>query len=233
MNHYLTYLIIIWWLFDDCSVVIWCFIWCFVIIELFDEIIGKVFNSPNSPLANLRCFKIPVARPARPAKVISNLLDSSLQSVLSALRCWRWHSYECKDANPTLQLLHLKFKNRSVCLLCIWLVWLCIGNLSQCNAPVWASLFYDSFPLTKLKNLSTGCTALFHISFGSKVGIESAAKVGKISRSLIDTRKPLQMIRTQTFQFIALQTSPSPSRHKGSGSNMIASWIDLQKWKFW
>ena len=102
----------------------------------------------------------------------------------------------------------------------------------QGNCFLWI-VSNDSFPLTKLKNLSTGCTALFHISFGSKVGIESAAKVGKISRSLIDTRKPLQMIRTQTFQFIALQTSPSPSRHKGSGSNMIASWIDLQKWKFW
>ena len=83
-----------------------------------------------------------MARPARPAKIISNLLDSSLQSVSRALRCQRRQSYKCKDANLPLQFLHLKVKNHSVCtvyLLCIWLVLRCIGNLSQCNTSDWAS----------------------------------------------------------------------------------------------
>ena len=40
-------------------------------------------------------------------------------SPATPFRCWQWESYECEDANSPLQLLHLKFKSRSVCLLCI------------------------------------------------------------------------------------------------------------------
>ena len=36
-------------------------------------------------------------------------------------RCRQWESYECEDANSPLQPLHLKFKNRSVWILCVWL----------------------------------------------------------------------------------------------------------------
>ena len=56
-------------------------------------------------------------------------------------RCHRWESHECKEANSPLQFLHLKFLNRSVCLLCVWLVWRRIGKLSQCSKSVWASWF--------------------------------------------------------------------------------------------
>ena len=78
---------------------------------------------------------------ARPAKVISELLDSSLQSVPRAFRCRRWESYEREDVNSPLQFFHLKFKNRSVCLLCVWLAWRRNGNLSKCNVSIWASWF--------------------------------------------------------------------------------------------
>ena len=36
------------------------------------------------------------------------------------------------------KFLHLKFKNRSICLLCVWLIWRRISNLSKCNASDWA-----------------------------------------------------------------------------------------------
>ena len=68
------------WLFDYYSIIIWWLLWLF---ELFEEIIFILSNSPNFAFARLCCLKILVARrpmPARPAKVISNLLDSSLQA---------------------------------------------------------------------------------------------------------------------------------------------------------
>ena len=122
MNHFLTCYMIVWWL-----------LWLF---EFFDEIMCKVNDSPNFAFARLCYLKIQVARPARPAKVISSLLDSPLQSVPRAFRCRRWQSYECNDANSQLQFLHLKFKNHSVCSLCVCLVWQNIGNLRLGPQPV-------------------------------------------------------------------------------------------------
>ena len=131
---------LIWWLFDDYFMIIW---W------LFDDYLHycdyslhwnvNVNDSPVFAFARLCCLKIPVARPARPAMVTSDLLDSSLQGVPRELRCTRWRLYERKDSNSLLQFMHLKFKNRSVCLLCVWLIWRRIGNLSKCNASDWAS----------------------------------------------------------------------------------------------
>ena len=46
--------------------------------------------------------------PAHAAKVISDLLDSTLQSVPSAFRCRRWEPYKHKDTNEPLQFLLLK-----------------------------------------------------------------------------------------------------------------------------
>ena len=103
---------------------------------------AKMFNANDSPVlafARLWCLKIPVVRSAHPAKVTSDLLDSSLQGVPRAFRCRRCISYERKDANSPLQFFHLKFKNRSVCLLCVWLIWRRIGNISKCNASDWLS----------------------------------------------------------------------------------------------
>ena len=120
---------IIWWLFDD-------------YLHYCDYSLHRNVNVNDSPVfafARLCCLKIPVARPARPAKVTSDLLDSSLQGVPRALWCTRWRLYERKDSNSLLQFMHLKFKNRSVCLLCVWLTWRRIGNLSKCNASDWAS----------------------------------------------------------------------------------------------
>ena len=107
------YLMIIWWLFDD-------------YLHYCDYSLHWNVNVNDSPVfafARLCCLKIPVARPARPAKVTSDLLDSSLQGVPRALWCTRWRLYERKDSNSLLQFMHLKFKNRSVCLLCVWLIW--------------------------------------------------------------------------------------------------------------
>jgi len=120
---------IIWWLFDD-------------YLHYCDYSLHWNVNVNDSPVfafARLCCLKIPVARPARPAMVTSDLLDSSLQGVPRELRCTRWRLYERKDSNSLLQFMHLKFKNRSVCLLCVWLIWRRIGNLSKCNASDWAS----------------------------------------------------------------------------------------------
>ena len=82
MNHDLTYLMIIWWLFDDYSMIIWWLLWLF---QLFDEIMCNMNDSPDFAIARLCCVKIPVTKvcsdSARPAKVFSNLLDLSLQSV--------------------------------------------------------------------------------------------------------------------------------------------------------
>ena len=132
--------VIIWWLFDD---------YLLIICWLFDHYLHYcdyllywnviVNDSPVFAFARLCCLTIPVARPALPAKVTSDLLDSSLQGVPRELRCRRWAFNERKDANSKLQFMHLKFKNRSVCLLWVWLVWRSIGNLSECNASDWAS----------------------------------------------------------------------------------------------
>ena len=105
-------------------------IWC-----LFHLFVQKVNHSPN--FARLCCLKIPVARPARAEKVISDLLDSSLQGDPCDLGCRRWQSYERKFANSQLQFLHLKLRNRSVCWLCVWLFWRRIGG----NRSVWARCF--------------------------------------------------------------------------------------------
>ena len=130
---------IIWWLFDD-------------YLHYCDYSLHRNVNVNDSPVfafARLCCLKIPVARPARPAKVTSDLLDSSLQGVPRALWCTRWRLYERKDSNSLLQFMHLKFKNRSVCLLCVWLIWRRIGNLTKCNASDWASwLPLASFTVT-------------------------------------------------------------------------------------
>ena len=134
--------VIIWWLFDD---------YLLIICWLFDHYLHYcdyllywnviVNDSPVFAFARLCCLTIPVARPARPAKVTSDLLDSSLQGVPRELRCRRWAFNERKDANSKLQFMHLKFKNRSVCLLWVWLIWRRIGNLSKCSASDWASWF--------------------------------------------------------------------------------------------
>ena len=58
-----------------------------VLFGLFDEIMCKVNDAPNFAFAKLCCLKVPVVRPARQAKIISDLLDSSLQSVPRAFRC--------------------------------------------------------------------------------------------------------------------------------------------------
>ena len=123
----------------DAYLIIIVFIWAIWSISVKT---CKVSYAPNFAFARLCCLKMPVVRQARPAKVISDLLDSSLQSVLSTFRCWlweiHWESYKCEDANSPswLQGLHLKFKNCSVCLLCVWLVWRCTGNLRKCNVSV-------------------------------------------------------------------------------------------------
>ena len=129
---------IIWWLFDDYLIMIIIII-CIMWIIWFTEKLHPYRNSPLFAFARLCCLKIPVVRFARLAKVTSDLLDSSLQGVPRELRCRRWAFNERKDANSKLQYMHLKFKNRSVCLLCVWLIWRRIGNLSKCNASDWAS----------------------------------------------------------------------------------------------
>ena len=73
------YLIIIWSLFDD-----YCVTW---VTWSTCVKICKGNDSPNFAFARLCCLKTQVVRPARPAKVISNFLDSSLQSVPHAFRC--------------------------------------------------------------------------------------------------------------------------------------------------
>ena len=70
---------IIRWFFDDDSMMIFVI---FVIIWVIWSIsvqICKVNDSSNFAFSRLCCLKIQVVRPARPAKVISDLLDSSLQ----------------------------------------------------------------------------------------------------------------------------------------------------------
>ena len=89
----------------------------------------KVNDLPN--FERLCCLKTPVDMPERTEKVVSDLLDSSLQGVPCALRCLRWQLNEREEANSPPQFLHLKFKNRSVCLLCVWLDWRCIDILSN------------------------------------------------------------------------------------------------------
>ena len=152
---------LIWWLFDDYLMIIW---WLFddylmIILHYWDYLLlfrCKNVNDNDSPLfafARLCCLKIPVARfaSARPAKVTSDVLDSSpwLQGVPRAPRCMRWALYERKDVNSPLQFVHLKCKNRSVCLLCVWLIWRRIGNLSKYSESDWASwLPLAAFPVT-------------------------------------------------------------------------------------
>ena len=137
------YLMVICWLFDHylhyCDYLLY---WNVI-----------VNDSPVFAFARLCCLTIPVARPARPAKVTSDLLDSSLQGVPRELRCRRWAFNERKDANSKLQFMHLKFKNRSVCLLWVWLIWRRIGNLSKCNASDWLplALFTVTWTAERLK----------------------------------------------------------------------------------
>ena len=101
------------WFFDG-----YCLFLCYL-INICENIQSEY--SPNFAFAKLCCLKIPVVGPARPAEVIFDLLDSSLQSFPRACRCWPWESYEREDANLPLpwQFFHFKFKNRSVCLLCV------------------------------------------------------------------------------------------------------------------
>ena len=117
---------IIWWLFDD---------YLIYLIRKWTTEAPQCHHSPN--FARLCCLKIPVARPARAEKVISDLLDSSLQGDPCDLGCRRWQSYERKFANSQLKFLHLKLRNRSVCWLCVWLFWRRIGG----NRSVWARCF--------------------------------------------------------------------------------------------
>ena len=112
-------------LFDDYSKIIW---W---LLDHYLTIICKAKNLPD--FVRLCCLNIPVAKPARAEKVISDLLYSSLQGDPCELWCRRWQSYECKVANSQLRFLHLKLRNLSVSWVCVWLLWRRIGNLSSGN----------------------------------------------------------------------------------------------------
>ena len=58
------------------------------LFELFNQYLQTYAKwTAHVAFARLFCLKIPVVRPARPAKVISDLLDSSLKSVPRAFRC--------------------------------------------------------------------------------------------------------------------------------------------------
>ena len=111
------------WLFDDYLHYLHYLHYLIINIEkhFIHTKMGKANDSPLFAFARLCCLKIPVVRYARLAKVTSDLLDSSLQGVPCVFGCRRWILYECKDENSPLQFMHLKFKNRSVCLLCVWL----------------------------------------------------------------------------------------------------------------
>ena len=129
MSHYLTYLMVIGWLLDED--------WVYL-----SHLINICSNMQSEWLTQF-CIRqamlpqIPVVRPARPAKVISDLLDLSLQSVLRAFRGGNHTNARMQTRHYSFSSLHLRFKNLlAFCLtLCVWL----IG--SKCKVSVWASWF--------------------------------------------------------------------------------------------
>jgi hypothetical protein len=127
------------------------FIWClfdrwFALFWLSNEqkCKTKMSNANYSPVfafTRLCCLTIPVVRPARQARVTSDLLDSSLhwQSVSHALWCRRQASYKYKDANSTLQFLHFETQE-SLFLLALLLTYLsAYRQPPQFTAADWAS----------------------------------------------------------------------------------------------
>ena len=115
--------------------------------------ICKVNDSPNFAFAWLCCYKIPVVRPARPAKVISDLLDSSLQSIPHAFQIFEVGSKNHMNARSKLATTVFAFEIQELfCLLALsLLVWRRIGNLIKCNVSVWSSWF----PLSTVIDVNT------------------------------------------------------------------------------
>ena len=89
---------LIWCLFDDYLMIVVCF-WVIWSILLVSVKICKVIYLLNFAFARPCCL----ALPARPAKVISDLLHSSLQNVPNTFWCRRLESYEREDADSPLQ----------------------------------------------------------------------------------------------------------------------------------
>ena len=127
---------LIWWLFDDCSMIVDddCNLLSYLMIEIFWVIWWNNVQSEGLTQFRIRQAMLPPNSSGQPctssAKVLSNLLDSSLHcdckaspvhldvggdnhtnamSAATIIRCRRWQSYASKDANSPLQFLHSKF----------------------------------------------------------------------------------------------------------------------------
>ena len=127
MSYVLTYWMLIGWLFDD-FFMISVFIW---VIWSVSVKICKVNDSLNCAFTRLFCLEIPVVRPARPANVISDLLDSSAKRPpriiisMSAVRIIRTREHAENFENTKWE----GDKSNS-CLLWI-LQWFCLFSLFQ------------------------------------------------------------------------------------------------------
>ena len=96
--------VIIWWLFDDYLMIIWCvfvLLWLFVTLKCYSAMFTtttsrcKNVNANDSPVfafARLCCLTIPADRPARSVKIVSDLLVSSLHSAPHARLRWTHHT---------------------------------------------------------------------------------------------------------------------------------------------